>query len=241
MSRKIYFKVYFENDFEYDNFLKDMDFTELRHLFLENGTSKISIRVLKSCSSDGNSLYYGIYINLSNGPLHRAHFVIRISGTKEHEITNNGNLLRKKSLKKLGLFERNGLYLAMNKIVMNVLNGNLILECNNISIDTAKPISTQIMNHLYEQGYFNLENIFDVNRNIQKKFTLRWNGEFDVSGQGFQRKLSNKLNFNNIFVGKNNCEKYHMISFEECSKSDAEDKNSTFYEKISGYLHNDLF
>uniref|UniRef100_A0A0K0EVS5 F-box domain-containing protein n=1 Tax=Strongyloides venezuelensis TaxID=75913 RepID=A0A0K0EVS5_STRVS len=101
----------------------------------------IDMATKHSCSSDVKSLYHGIYINLLNGPLHRARFVIRILETKEHRISYNGIFLTKESLKKLRLFERNGSYLFMNKLVMNALNGNLILDCNNTSIDTAKPNS----------------------------------------------------------------------------------------------------
>uniref|UniRef100_A0A0K0FGR0 Uncharacterized protein n=1 Tax=Strongyloides venezuelensis TaxID=75913 RepID=A0A0K0FGR0_STRVS len=107
----------------------------------------------------------------------------------ELKIPYNGNLLKKESLRKFDLFEKDGSHLFMKKVTMDIFTRNSMLEHEYISTDTNTPIFLQITKHLHNHWFLNPENVWDREK---FRFTFSGTGEFTSLKQEFYVELAEK-------------------------------------------------
>uniref|UniRef100_A0A0N5BI58 F-box domain-containing protein n=1 Tax=Strongyloides papillosus TaxID=174720 RepID=A0A0N5BI58_STREA len=120
--------VEFSNDCEYENFLKNKDFTRINHLFIENVANEGFIRLYNiSCPSENFSTL-DFSASLPNAIPSLEYLFIKIFITKGFRIPYNSNLLREQSLRKLGLYKENESSLVIKKIIMDILTNNPMLD-----------------------------------------------------------------------------------------------------------------
>uniref|UniRef100_A0A0K0G303 F-box domain-containing protein n=1 Tax=Strongyloides venezuelensis TaxID=75913 RepID=A0A0K0G303_STRVS len=235
--------VEFDDDHEYECFLKNKDFTEIKILVFENRATEdiisirdsdydtcgiigeielfheMNLRFRKYCFYNVNDYRFHIaFFNRESEPLE-----ITISSTEELRIQCDGNVLRKDSLRKWGLFEENGIRSVGKKIVTDLLTGNSLLEYENVSADINTPNFIQVTNHLYELGLFNLENLCNRKR-IQLSFTV--DGGFTVSDVDFYIEFFDMIKFNGNFVVENYGEQFYIWSSIDCSKCGVRHRNT---------------
>uniref|UniRef100_A0A0N5B463 F-box domain-containing protein n=1 Tax=Strongyloides papillosus TaxID=174720 RepID=A0A0N5B463_STREA len=155
-------KAKFSNDDEYGNFLKNMDFTKIAMFYLYNVSERGSIWVRRELLSDERySSICNVSAELPKGTSRFKSFHILILSNRKLILPYNGDLFRMQSLRRLGIFERNKPSLVIKKIIMDILIGNPMLEYENASTDTRKPLYIQITNHMFELGLLNPENRCD--------------------------------------------------------------------------------
>uniref|UniRef100_A0A0N5CGS2 F-box domain-containing protein n=1 Tax=Strongyloides papillosus TaxID=174720 RepID=A0A0N5CGS2_STREA len=233
----------FGDDHEYEDFLKDKDFTEVKFLAFENTMNGEMICLKDSdynacgvindigafreirlfvdgyhfCNLD--NYYFHIYLsNRTWRPLE-----VTISSPEKLRMPYSGSVLRKESLRKWGLFERDGSRLIMNKITMDIITSNPLLEYGNTSTDS--PAFIQVTNHLYELGLFNLENLCN-RKPMQLTFTVY--GGLTALDEEFYREFSDKIKFNGNFVVEDNDKMFLIENFGNCLKCHAEHRNTMF-------------
>uniref|UniRef100_A0A0K0FGQ7 F-box domain-containing protein n=1 Tax=Strongyloides venezuelensis TaxID=75913 RepID=A0A0K0FGQ7_STRVS len=226
--------VEFSSDSEYEDFLKDKDFTKIKELVLRDIENSTVVMVYDSSFVIGNISRYDFTISLSNGTPFSIPLYVSISSTKNLEIPYSDSVLRKESLKKMGLFERGGSRLVIKKILMDILTGNPMLEYQNISNDSAEPMFIHITNNLCELGFLKLENRCD-----SKQFKLCFFGsdKFGVLEKEFYRNLFGKIKYGNDLVVEDNDERYYILNSINCSKCGTQHKNFILYEKSFRAFH----
>uniref|UniRef100_A0A0N5CGS1 F-box domain-containing protein n=1 Tax=Strongyloides papillosus TaxID=174720 RepID=A0A0N5CGS1_STREA len=233
----------FRTEREYDSFLENKDLTEIKILVFENPVKdevifirdadydtcgiigeidifhEMNLRFRKYCLYNVND--YRFHIALFNKTLDPLQ--ITISSTEELRIQCNGNVLKKESLRKWGLFEKNGTRSVGKIIAMDLLTGNSLSEYENISADTNTPTYIEVTNHLHDLGIFNSENLCNRKR-IQVAFTV--DGGFTVLDEEFCREFFDKIKFNGNFVEEENGGKLSIWSSINCSKCGARHRNT---------------
>uniref|UniRef100_A0A0K0FSD4 F-box domain-containing protein n=1 Tax=Strongyloides venezuelensis TaxID=75913 RepID=A0A0K0FSD4_STRVS len=228
-------RVEFNNDGEYENFLKSMDFTKIKVFSLYNVSKRGSIRIHKDLHSHEHySSTCTVFAKLPKGKSRFETFFTIILTNKKLVIPYNCDLLRIQSLRRLGIFEGNKTSLVIKKIIMDILTGNPKLEYKSARTDNSKPLYIQITNQLFKLGLLNPENAC-----VRKGFKLYFGGisKFDVLKQEFYRKFFGKIKFRDDLVVKDNGEGYSIMNSMACSKCDTEHKNFLFYSKSCGSLH----
>uniref|UniRef100_A0A0N5BYV7 F-box domain-containing protein n=1 Tax=Strongyloides papillosus TaxID=174720 RepID=A0A0N5BYV7_STREA len=226
--------IEFSNDDEYENFLKKIDVTKLRFLNFQNGANVEFVHVRCESFSGANSCKYTFSARLSNGRRCILHYLfVETKSSTEFGILYGCNFLKKDSLGKLGLFEGNGPHLVEKKITVDLLVGSPMLGYEIVPIDTRKLIDIQVMNHLFELGFFNPEDTCD-----RKQFILIFDKvyKFGVLRQNFYREFFDKITFNNNLIEKNNRNRYMIMSSMRCSKCGIEHQNSIYYRRDSKEL-----
>uniref|UniRef100_A0A0K0FGR1 F-box domain-containing protein n=1 Tax=Strongyloides venezuelensis TaxID=75913 RepID=A0A0K0FGR1_STRVS len=227
-------RVDFGNDDNYEKFLKNIDFTEIKHLCLRNHSSKEFISVRYYCKFGSDFSTYNFSAKLPNGRYCRKYISFRIRNSKKFGILYDCTILSKESLRKLGLFERCGPYFVGKKIVMDLLTGNSMLEYENIPINTHKLLYAQIMDHLNELRFFSLENTCN-----HKRFKLFFHktSKFEVFWKNFYREFFDQIRFNNKVVEINNHNVCSLKSSSiKCSICGIKHEYSIVYEKNSKTL-----
>uniref|UniRef100_A0A0N5BJS4 HATPase_c_4 domain-containing protein n=1 Tax=Strongyloides papillosus TaxID=174720 RepID=A0A0N5BJS4_STREA len=155
MNKKNFFKVEFSDDDEYENFRKNIDFSKIIELGFRNSLNNESIFVKDRNYRNRDFYSYSFSGSSPNGRFDSCNLSITIENGREFGILCDGNFLRKESLRKLGIFEKNGLRSVVKKIAMDLLTGNPMLKYENIPTNTRKPLYIHIMNHLFELGLLN--------------------------------------------------------------------------------------
>uniref|UniRef100_A0A0K0G1I2 Restriction endonuclease subunit S n=1 Tax=Strongyloides venezuelensis TaxID=75913 RepID=A0A0K0G1I2_STRVS len=112
---------------KYEEFLKDIDFTNIKQLHLRNLSNKECISVRNDSKFGSDFSTYNFSAKLRNGKYCGEYPPIRIRNSKKFGILYDGNILRKESLRKLGLFERYGPYSVRKKISIDLLTDNSML------------------------------------------------------------------------------------------------------------------
>uniref|UniRef100_A0A0N5BQE3 F-box domain-containing protein n=1 Tax=Strongyloides papillosus TaxID=174720 RepID=A0A0N5BQE3_STREA len=226
--------VEFSNDSEYENFLKDRDLTKIKELILLDIENGGVIMVYDSSFIIGIISRYDFTISLSNGTLFSTRLNVSISSTKKLGIPYTGKVLRKESLRKMGLFERGGSHLVIKKVIMDIITGDPMLEYQSASSDTTEPIFIHITNHLCDLGFLNIKNRCDG-----KQFKLCFFGsdKFDNLEKEFYRKLFDKIKFGNDLVVEDNHERYYILNFINCPRCGTQHKNFILYEKSFRAFH----
>uniref|UniRef100_A0A0N5CGS0 F-box domain-containing protein n=1 Tax=Strongyloides papillosus TaxID=174720 RepID=A0A0N5CGS0_STREA len=205
----------FGDDREYEDFLKDKDFTEIKILVFENTIN-------------------GEMICIKDSKYNARDVIDEISIFHELRIPFNGSVLRKESLRRWGLFEENGTRSVGRKIAMDLLTGNPMLEYENVSADTNRPTFIQVANNLYELGLFNPENLCNCKR---VQLTFRVVGGFTVLDEEFYREFFNKIKFNGNFVVEEDDRAFSIWSSIKCSKCGARHRNTMHCSKVLEWDH----
>uniref|UniRef100_A0A0N5BQE5 F-box domain-containing protein n=1 Tax=Strongyloides papillosus TaxID=174720 RepID=A0A0N5BQE5_STREA len=224
----------FNDDHEYDIFLKDKDFTELKRLTFKNVTSGERLHVKEACLIFGNNILFPCYsISLSNRTSKILKISVAILRSCELRIPYNGSLLRKESLRKFGLFEKDGPRLFIRKVTMDIFTRNPMLKYEKISVDTNRLIFSQIMKHLYDLGFFSLENICK-----REKFLIVFDGigDFTRSEQEFYREFSEKIKFDNNLRIKDSDESYSIRSSMNCSQCNGKHRHIIHHKKSTNEI-----
>uniref|UniRef100_A0A0N5BI55 F-box domain-containing protein n=1 Tax=Strongyloides papillosus TaxID=174720 RepID=A0A0N5BI55_STREA len=219
--------VEFSNDREYEDFLKDKDFTQIKNLVFENITNGEIICVTNTYDilRGGHCEYFSL-ISLSDTTSELLE--ITISNTKEFRIPYNGVLLKKESFKKMGLFERGRSQLFIKKIMMDILTGDPMLEYETTLGDTSEPIYIQIIHQLFKIGFFDLKKRCDIGR---FSFHIHWNGGPAVLGEDFYRDLYEKIRLNNGSVEDVDFGLDDDLVFMRCSKCGYNHTNMVYYDE----------
>uniref|UniRef100_A0A0N5BKH6 F-box domain-containing protein n=1 Tax=Strongyloides papillosus TaxID=174720 RepID=A0A0N5BKH6_STREA len=231
--------VEFSNNDEYENFLRDKDFTKIKRLLLKNVSNGGFIVVEDDSDSSEDAYIYDFHFVFPTETSSLFNNIrTRVFSTRELEIPYNSNLLREQSLRKWGIFEESELRLVAKKIIMDVLTGNPLLEHKNISTDFTKPIFIQITNRLYELGVFNLENVCN-----RKQYILFFHLtiKFNVLEQEFYSEFFDKIKFGKNLVVEISRIKYSIGNSIKCSKCDTKHENSLIYHKDIRGLEITLF
>uniref|UniRef100_A0A0N5BI56 F-box domain-containing protein n=1 Tax=Strongyloides papillosus TaxID=174720 RepID=A0A0N5BI56_STREA len=220
--------ILFNGDDEYENFLKILDFTEIKELCLRNGSNGEYISIHYESNSGGDFSKYNFSTRLPNGRSRKMRLYIGIKSSKKVGILYDGHFLKKESLRKLGLFEEDGSHSVGRKIAMDLLTGNPMLEYENVSANTLEPLDIQIMNYLFKHGFFNPESTCG-----RKRFKLLFLEvvKFGDFGRKFYRKFFDEIKFNNNLVERNNRNLYSIKSSIKCTKCGVEHENSIFYRR----------
>uniref|UniRef100_A0A0N5BKH7 F-box domain-containing protein n=1 Tax=Strongyloides papillosus TaxID=174720 RepID=A0A0N5BKH7_STREA len=163
--------VEFGNACEYEDFLRNKDFTGIKRLVLNTVTNPELIILSDDSDTRREFSKLNFYTSISNGTSYFEFPQITILSTKKLVIPYNGNLLGMQSLRKLGIFEVNKLSLVLKKIIMDVITGNPMLEYENTSIVDTKRLHVQIANHLFELGLLNPENSCALKISITDDFS----------------------------------------------------------------------
>uniref|UniRef100_A0A0K0FGQ8 F-box domain-containing protein n=1 Tax=Strongyloides venezuelensis TaxID=75913 RepID=A0A0K0FGQ8_STRVS len=223
----IIYHVEFCDDHEYDIFLKDKIFTEIRKLVLENVTSGEIINVENIASFMGETLnVYNFNISLSSRTLRSVD--MNILRTGKVGIPYNDILIKKESLGKIGLFKKDGCRSIIKKITMDVVTGNSMLEYGNTSTDPDKPISIQITDQLCELGFFDFKNRCDIGGFT---FKICWGNESDILEENFYRELYDKVELSINSIKNFDITYYpHLVSLN-CSKCSRKHTNFINYDK----------
>uniref|UniRef100_A0A0N5BQE6 F-box domain-containing protein n=1 Tax=Strongyloides papillosus TaxID=174720 RepID=A0A0N5BQE6_STREA len=222
----------FSDEYECEIFIKHKDFTKIEKLIFEDVTNSAVITVEDTYTTNG----YRIDVSLSDRtsePLK-----ITISSCNRLRIPYNGNIFRKESLRKMGLFERDGHRLVIKKIIMDIITGGPMLEYGNTSTDTNRPISIQITYQLCELGLFNLENRC---KNEMLSFCIYWSGESEVLEEEFYRELYDKIKFNDSSVKDIDFQSYPSFISTKCSKCGNSHGNFIFFNESRKCLNIDLY
>uniref|UniRef100_A0A0K0G061 F-box domain-containing protein n=1 Tax=Strongyloides venezuelensis TaxID=75913 RepID=A0A0K0G061_STRVS len=220
--------ILFSSDDEGENFLKNIDCTEIKGLCLRKGSNVEYISVHCQSYSGGDFSMYNFSTRLQNERSFKMRLYIRINSSGKFGILYDGDFLRNESLKKLGFFEKNGIHSVGKKIVMDLLTGYPMLEYKNANTSTRNPLDIQIMNHLFELGFFNPENTCG-----RQRFKLHFNevAKFGYFGKNFYKRLLDKIKFNNNLVKGNNRNVYSVSSSIKCSVCGVEHEISILYRK----------
>uniref|UniRef100_A0A0K0G302 F-box domain-containing protein n=1 Tax=Strongyloides venezuelensis TaxID=75913 RepID=A0A0K0G302_STRVS len=228
-------------DCEYESFLRDKNFTEIKILVFENTMNGESICIRDSeyyideSVDDISTFYvYDIFFNrryfcdVDNYRFHIHSFsgmlgslTFTISSSEKLIIPYNDSVLRREFLRKWGLFKRNESHLFMKKITMDVITGNPLLEYGNTSNDS--PAFIQVTNHIYELRLFNLENLCN-RKPIQ--LTFRVEGGFTALDEEFYREFSDKIKLNSNFVIEGDGNTSLIESSDNCSKCGVKHENA---------------
>uniref|UniRef100_A0A0K0FZR3 F-box domain-containing protein n=1 Tax=Strongyloides venezuelensis TaxID=75913 RepID=A0A0K0FZR3_STRVS len=220
--------VFFSNYDESENFLSNIDLTEIKELCLRSGPNGEYISVQCKTYSDGKFSKYNFSSKFQNGQLFEMHLCNRIYSNKKFGILYDDHFLRSETLRKLGFFGKDGSRLVKKKIVMDLLTGNPMLKYENAPTGIHNPLYIQLMNHLFKIGFFNLENTCSRSR-----FKLSFDkvSKFSVVRQKFYRKIFDKIKFNNNLVEEDNDDVYSIKSSMKCSKCSTEHEISIIYKK----------
>uniref|UniRef100_A0A0N5BI57 F-box domain-containing protein n=1 Tax=Strongyloides papillosus TaxID=174720 RepID=A0A0N5BI57_STREA len=221
--------VFFNSYDESENFLKNIDPTEIKEFCLINGSNREYVSVQCEIYHSENFFKYNFSTRFQNEKYFEIHLYNRINSSRKFGILYDGHFLKKESLRKLGLFEEDESHSVGRKIAMNLLTGNPMLKYENALTGAHNPLYIQIMKHLFEIGFFNLENT--CNRNGFKLYFDEVS-KFGVPRQKFFRKVFDKIKFNNSLVEEDNDYVYSIKSSMKCSKCGIEHRISVLYRKI---------
>uniref|UniRef100_A0A0N5BQE4 F-box domain-containing protein n=1 Tax=Strongyloides papillosus TaxID=174720 RepID=A0A0N5BQE4_STREA len=219
--------INFNDDREYEIFLKDKDFTELKRLVFENVISGEIIDVKNNRLFNGNIRLFPHYsISLSN----RTSKILQIMISRFYElrIPYNGNLLRKESLRKFGLFEKDGSHLIIKKIAIDNITGDPMLEYGNILTASSRHISIQIADQLCELSFLDFKNRCGTEGFI---LGIDWEGESGVLEENFYRELYDKIKLSINSVKDLDITDYPRLVSLNCSKCSRKHTNFIDYQK----------
>uniref|UniRef100_A0A0N5BQE7 F-box domain-containing protein n=1 Tax=Strongyloides papillosus TaxID=174720 RepID=A0A0N5BQE7_STREA len=141
-------RIDFNDDREYEIFLKDKDFTDIKKLvFLDVENDELIIIENNTDNRRRIFNYDNFDVILSDGTFE--YLLIKICKSKNFGgIPFNGTLLKKESLEKMGLFEGCGLYLILKQITDSIICGNTMGEYENVLIDAVRLNFVKILNHI---------------------------------------------------------------------------------------------
>uniref|UniRef100_A0A0N5BKI8 DUF2156 domain-containing protein n=1 Tax=Strongyloides papillosus TaxID=174720 RepID=A0A0N5BKI8_STREA len=185
--------VEFSSDDEYDIFLNNIDFKEIKKLRLTNGLDGEYISIYYESYSSRDFSRYTFSTGLKNGRCYRDYPFVTIKNSRKFGMLYDGNLLRMESPRRLGLFEENGPRSIGKKIAMDLLTDNSMLEYEKAPTNARKSLDIQITNHLLELGLLNPGNTCG-----RKGFKLLFNKvyKYGVVRQKYYSKLFDKIKFN---------------------------------------------
>uniref|UniRef100_A0A0N5CDX1 F-box domain-containing protein n=1 Tax=Strongyloides papillosus TaxID=174720 RepID=A0A0N5CDX1_STREA len=212
----------FSNNHEYEDFLKDKDFTGIKSLVFENiDGGKVMIVVNTNDYMDEAPDSDNYFSEMSLRDTTSESLQITVSRAKEFRIPYNGILLKKESLAKMGLFEEDGLYLIMKQITMDVIADSPMAKYGNTSTVVTKPVYAQIMDH-----------VCDYRCVIEEfEFSIRRRGGLVVTQERFYKKLF-ETRFGNDSIENFVSGEYEKEVFMECSKCGGSHINYIVYDEF---------
>uniref|UniRef100_A0A0K0FGQ9 F-box domain-containing protein n=1 Tax=Strongyloides venezuelensis TaxID=75913 RepID=A0A0K0FGQ9_STRVS len=219
--------IEFNDDREYEIFLKNKDFTEIKKLVFENVVSGEVIS-LRDDYLPWKDVFYNYSSKISLLNMKSESLKIKILSTEGFRIPYSGILLKKESLRKMGLFERDGPNLVMKKTTMGIITGNPVLKYENTLSDTNKPLFIQFVDQLSELGFFNFKNRCNMG---EFRFFVSWKGGSVVLNEEFYGELYDKITFENNSV-KDVDVRYFPLKFSmKCLKCNRKHRNVIGYDK----------
>uniref|UniRef100_A0A0N5B771 F-box domain-containing protein n=1 Tax=Strongyloides papillosus TaxID=174720 RepID=A0A0N5B771_STREA len=197
-----------KNNEQYNRFLKERDFTEVKELRFHNHDKFETVRIVEHRPHENEFDGHFFHIRYSEKYVFNdleTTYTIGISSTTDWRRLYYDSYMKSNFLQEKGFFEENGTKLIATKLVVDCLIGNTNLMYNSISTDSERLLHMEISRSIFNYNYFN----FEGRCKSEKILIIFELDSFSDLERNFYSNIFDKVKFGNNLVEIND-------DYEEC-------------------------
>uniref|UniRef100_A0A0N5BM74 F-box domain-containing protein n=1 Tax=Strongyloides papillosus TaxID=174720 RepID=A0A0N5BM74_STREA len=234
--------IEFNDDNEYEIFLRNRKIINIKELIFENITKGDTITIrdyeyyyfnINYDTSTTTNRAYEICLSKEYGACNACLTISSIN--KIIEIPYNTGTLKKELLEKMSIFKKDNYYLIISKIVLDILTNDPMLKHENIStINTnIEPIFSNLIINMHKLGFLEFEN---NGRCSSKELYLCYSGEHEINAEEkkFYTELFNEIKHEDqlLIIEERN---FDIENFKICLECGARHINKITLEDSNNY------